>query len=379
MASQRLDKLVSQFNYDLCISVSLIKFNNLVNGISNDYPKYLDLYKDFYRYNPLDEGGRQLSVPNFVKTPENEKKYQQILNAIKIGFSNEILNLIKEIVDEYKYSSQQAVVIITEIRDFLDRYTEEENYNSIYSEAQIKKNVLKSLNLGYMSSYGNNVMGIKPKWTSHHGGHEVNDYLCVLFFNGYYQNSSKKNEELNIRNYSIVYYYLNKFFKPLLFLMGIHENAAIKSNVYFIPEIGTTQVPKLSFCFNFFNKGIFPDDFNIGFIRDYLICIKELLDCIIQVGNDFKNTDNNYVDEYDKKEKEKEKEKEKVNEKMNLLENRLKGVEEKYDILNESFTTTMHEVGILQDNPILSKRGGKKICKSKKRKYIKQNKSRRRY
>ena len=34
------------FNYDLCISVSLIKFNDLVNGISNDYTKYLDLYKE---------------------------------------------------------------------------------------------------------------------------------------------------------------------------------------------------------------------------------------------------------------------------------------------------------------------------------------------
>jgi hypothetical protein len=61
MASQRLDKLASQFNYDLCISDSLYKFNNLVNGISNDYPKYLDLYKDFYRYNPVGEGGGNLA------------------------------------------------------------------------------------------------------------------------------------------------------------------------------------------------------------------------------------------------------------------------------------------------------------------------------
>ena len=373
MASQRLDKLVSQFNYDLCISDSLIKFNNLVNGISNDYPKYLDLYTDYFKYAQLDIPGQpKLSTPNFVKTQENEKKYQQILNAIKIGFSNEILNLIKEIVDEYKYSSQQAVVIITEIRDFLDRYTKEENYNSIYSEAQIKKKILKSLTLGYMSSYGNNVHGIKPKWTSNHGIHEVNDFLCELFFNGYYQNSSIKNEELNIRNYSIVYYYLNKFFKPLIFLMGIHENGAIKFNGYFMPELTENRVPKLSFCFNFLNKTRFPDDFNIGFIRDYLICIKDLLDCIIQVGNNFKNTDNNYVDEDDKKEKEEEKEK------MNLLESRLKGVE-KHDVLNQNITSTIHKVGELQDNPILSKRGGKKICKSKKRKYIKQNKSRRRY
>jgi hypothetical protein len=384
MASQRLDKLASQFNYDLCISDSLYKFNNLVNGISNDYPKYLDLYKDFYRYNPVGEGGRQLSTPNLVKTPENEKKYQQLINIIKIGFSNEILNLIKEIVDECKYSSQQAVFIVTEIRDFLDRYTKEENYNSIYSETQIKKNILKGLNLSYISSYGNNVHGIKPKWTSNNGIHEVSDYLCDLFFNGYYQTSSKnKNEELNIRNYSIVYYYLNIFFKPLLILMGILENGAIKSSVYFIPENGTSSVPKLSFCFNFFNKGIFPDNFNIGFIRDYLICIKELLDYIILVSIDFKNIDNKYVDEDDKKEKEKEKRKEKIN----LLESRLKGVVEKINLLDQNLTTTIHEVGVLQDNPMLykkgdkkgDKRGGKNICKSKKRKYIKQNKSRRRY
>ena len=150
MASQRLDKLVSQFNYDLCISDSLIKFNNLVNGISNDYPKYLDLYTDYFKYAQLDIPGQpKLSTPNFVKTQENEKKYQQILNAIKIGFSNEILNLIKEIVDEYKYSSQQAVVIITEIRDFLDRYTKEENYNSIYSEVAIQKHPFAGLSLSH--------------------------------------------------------------------------------------------------------------------------------------------------------------------------------------------------------------------------------------
>ena len=73
------------------------------------------------------------------------------------------------------------------------------------------------------------------------------------------------------------------------------------------------------------------------------------------------------------------KKKKKEKEKMNLLESRLKDVEEKHDVLNQNITSTIHEVGALQDNPMLSKRGGKKICKSKKRKYIKQNKSRRRY
>lgn len=42
MTSKNLDKLASQFNYNLCISNSLYEFNNLVNGISNDYPKYLE-------------------------------------------------------------------------------------------------------------------------------------------------------------------------------------------------------------------------------------------------------------------------------------------------------------------------------------------------
>ena len=158
--------------------------------------------------------------------------------------------------------------------------------------------------------------------------------------------------------------------------MGIPETREVIIKGLFIPNFeNDIHVPRFGFCFNFLNKTRFPDDFNIGFIRDYLICIKELLDCIIQVGNDFKNTDNNYVDEDDKKEKEKEKEKEK----MNLLESRLKGVEEKHDVLNQNITSTIHEVGVLQDNPIFYKRGGKKICKSKKRKYIKQNKSRRRY
>ena len=64
---------------------------------------------------------------------------------------------------------------------------------------------------------------------------------------------------------------------------------------------------------------------------------------------------------------------------MNLLESRLKGVEEKYNVLNQNLTSTIHEMGELQDNPMLSKRGGKKIVKSKKRKYNKQNKSRRRH
>ena len=65
---------------------------------------------------------------------------------------------------------------------------------------------------------------------------------------------------------------------------------------------------------------------------------------------------------------------------MNLLENRLKGVEEKHDVLSQNITSTIHELGELQDNPMLSKRGGKKIFifKSKKRKYNKQNKSKRR-
>ena len=137
MTSQKLDKLASQFNYDLCISDSLYKFNNLVNGISNDYSKYLDLYKEEIIKQTLTKQVEQFDTR--LRTPEFEKQYQQLINIIKIGFSNEILNLIKEIVDEYKYSSQQAVFIITEIRDFLDRYTKEENYNSIYSEVSIKK------------------------------------------------------------------------------------------------------------------------------------------------------------------------------------------------------------------------------------------------
>ena len=227
-----------------------------------------------------------------------------------------------------------------------------------------------------MADYGNNVRGIKPKWTSHNGNFEINEYLCELFFNGYYHNSTIKNEELNINNYHSVHYYLSKFFKPLIFLMGIPETREVIIKGLFIPNFeNVIHVPRFGFCFNFLNKTRFPDDFNIGFIRDYLICIKELLDCIIQVGNDFKNTDNNYVDEDDKKEKEKEKEKEK----MNLLESRLKGVEEKYNVLNQNLTSTIHEMGELQDNPMLSKRGGKKIVKSKKRKYNKQNKSRRRH
>ena len=371
MTSQKLDKLASQFNYDLCISDSLNKFNNLVNGISNDYSKYLDLYKEEIIKQTLTKQVEQFDTR--LRTPEFEKQYQQLINIIKIGFSNEILNLIKEIVDEYKYSSQQAVFIITEIRDFLDRYTKEENYNSIYSEVSIKKTPLKGLNLGYMTDYGNNVRGIKPKWSSNHGLFEINEYLCELFFNGYYHNSTNKNEELNIKNYQFVHYYLTKFFKPLLFLIGIPETREIILKGLFLPNFeNTIHVPRFGYCFNFFNKTRFPDDFNIGFIRDYLICIKELLECIIRVGDDFKNTDNNYVDEYEDNEKEKEQ--------MNLLENRLKGVEEKHDVLSQNITSTIHELGELQDNPMLSKRGGKKIFifKSKKRKYNKQNKSKRR-
>lgn len=89
MASQRLDKLASQFNYDLCISDSLNKFNNLVNGISNDYTKYLDLYKEELIKLKVDPQNYQ-QFDSILRTTELEKKYQQLINIIKIGFSNEI-------------------------------------------------------------------------------------------------------------------------------------------------------------------------------------------------------------------------------------------------------------------------------------------------
>ena len=176
------------------------------------------------------------------------------------------------------------------------------------------------------------------------------------------------NEELNIENYPFVYYYLIKFFKPLEFLMGMIHKRIFQKRGSFIPTFENyTNVPKLSYCFNFFNKTTFPDEINIEFMRDYLICIKELLDCIIRVDNDFKNTNNNYADEDEEKEK------------INLLESRLKDIEEKHDVLDKNIISTIHEMGVLQDNPMLSKKGGKTIVKSKKRKYNKQNKSRRKH
>ena len=68
MASQNLDKLASQFNYDLCITDSLYKFNNLVNGISNDYPKYLKL----------------MQQNNFI--PMSENTHKEALNILKLNF-----------------------------------------------------------------------------------------------------------------------------------------------------------------------------------------------------------------------------------------------------------------------------------------------------
>lgn len=376
MTSQNLDKLASQFNYNLCISNSLYEFNNLVNGISNDYPNYLDLYKKEIIKYKLNEQNPQFyeQFNTRLRTPEFEKQYQQLLNLIKTEFSNDILNIIKEIVDEYKYSSQQAVFIITEIRDFLDRYTKEENYNSIYSEVAIQKHPFVGLSLRYNGS----------QWITKafNSKFQIYEQFFEVFFVYYYQQSSIKNEELNIENYPFVYYYLINFFKPLEFLMGMIHKRIFEKNGSFIPTFENyTNVPKLSYCFNFFNKTTFPDEINIGFMRDYLICIKELLDCIIRVDNDFKNTNNNYANEDEEKEKINllESRLKDVEEKHDVLDNRLKYVDEKHDVLDQNMISTIRELGTLQDNPMLSKKGGKTIVKSKKRKYNKQNKSRRKH
>lgn len=124
-----------------------------------------------------------------------------------------------------------------------------------------------------------------------------------------------------------------------------------------------------------------PHAINIEFMRDYLICIKELLDCIIRVENDFKNTNNNYANEDEEKEKINllESRLKDVEEKHDVLDNRLKYVDEKHDVLDQNMISTIRELGTLQDNPMLSKKGGKTIVKSKKRKYNKQNKSRRKH
>jgi hypothetical protein len=173
--------------------------------------------------------------------------------------------------------------------------------------------------------------------------------LCEIFINQYYQDSSIKNEGLNIQNYPIVYYYLAIFFKPLVFLIGIHKNLSPAQRLTFLPTIDT-NVPNLSYCFNFFNKNKFQDDFNVSFIREYLVCIKELLDCIILIGNDFQKIDN-----YEEEEKEEEN-------KMKLLEDRIQIVEENQVVLNKNITSTIHDLGELQDN--LNKRGGKKQTNS---------------
>ena len=360
MASQNLDKLASQFNYDLCITDSLYKFNNLVNGISNDYPKYLKL----------------MQQNHFI--PMSENTHKEALNILKIEFSNQILNLIKEIVDEYKYSSQQAVFIITEIRDFLDRYTKEENYNSIYNTETSKLGIIQRFGLSNVERIHR-----QPAWELATSSHirEINDYLSELFFMAYYYgNSSIKNEELNLENYLIVKYYLYKFFKPLLLLIGIFY-----TRVFFLKN-GPGAFPELGLLFNFSNinqpkNNTMPHNLNIEFMRDYLICIKELLDCIIRVDNDFKNTNNNYADEDEEKEKINllESRLKDIEEKHDVLDNRLKYVDEKHDVLDQNMISTIRELGTLQDNPMLSKKGGKTIVKSKKRKYNKQNKSRRKH
>lgn len=392
MTSKNLDKLASQFNYNLCISDSLYEFNNLVNGISNDYPKYLDIYKKEIIKYKLNEQNQQFyeQFNTRLRTPDFEKQYQQLLNLIKTEFSNDILNIIKEIVDEYKYSSQQAVFIITEIRDFLDRYTKEENYNSIYSAvAAIQRHPFAGLALSRN--------GVSQwKTDAYLSKFQIYEHFFEIFFVYYYNLSSIKNEELNIENYPFVYYYLTKFFKPLELLMGIINKRIIEKNSSFIPMFEHyTNVPKLSYCFNFLNKTTFPDEINIGFMRDYLICIKELLDCIIRVDNNFKNTNNNYTNEDEEKEKinlleSRLKDVEEkhdvldyklkdVEEKHDVLDYRLKNVDEKHDVLDQNMISTIRELGALQDNPMLSKKGGKTIVKSKKRKYNKQNKSRRKH
>ncbi len=180
-------------------------------------------------------------------------------------------------------------------------------------------------------------------------------------------------------SYKIVKYYLNKFLKPLLLLIGIFY-----TRVFFFNN--SPDFPELGLLFNFSNinrpkNNTMPHNLNIEFMRDYLICIKELLDCIIQVDNNFKNTNNNYANEDEEKEKINllESRLKDVEEKHDVLDYRLKDVDEKHDVLDQNMISTIRELGALQDNPMLSKKGGKTIVKSKKRKYNKQNKSRRKH
>jgi hypothetical protein len=368
MSSRKINKQATQINYDICIRDSVDKFNMLVSSISNDYSRFLDLHQEDIERLKKPEFTEQLR--GRLRNEEFDKKYQALLKIMQISFSNEILKIITEIADEYKYSLQNAGAHIFQIRNFLDRYTNEENYNRIYSEAAAKKHRLENgFTLG-QSNTSTNIQMYKPKWIVANDYYEITDFLCEIFFNQYYQDSSIKNEGLNIQNYPIVYYYLAIFFKPLVFLIGIHKNLSPAQRLTFLPTIDT-NVPNLSYCFNFFNKNKFQDDFNVSFIREYLVCIKELLDCIILIGNDFQKIDN-YEEEEDEEKK------------IKLLEDRIQIVEKNQVVLTKNITSTIHDLGELQDNR--NKRGGKKQInsyefKSRKQrvKNNNQTKSKRRY
>jgi hypothetical protein len=299
--------------FDLCISNSLAKFNTLIDGISidySDYSKILEKLKDKPRI--LDNG----SLKEIPIDAEFEKTYKTLQDLVKMCFSDCILDVISKFANQYKHNSKKIFPIITEISSYLEKYVDEKNFKNLYKIQKVSGKLISPDTNDFLHHLRTH--GLVQQYFVNHHLVDKNSDFGEVFMNHFFINSKMMDggkTPLNIENMPYANYYISMFFEQLHWLLGVNETMWNKYiNQYgkfktFERKLGADTGFNKCFLFNLtptkggkiiknVNADYDNDDdnykyiFNIQFLREYLICIKDLMDSIINIDVETSALDN---------------------------------------------------------------------------------------
>jgi hypothetical protein len=299
--------------FDLCISNSLAKFNTLIDGISIDYSDYSKTFEKNPVWKPriVDNG----VVKEIPIDAEFEKTYKTLQDLVKMCFSDCILDVISKFANQYKHNSKKIFPVITEISSYLEKYVDEKNFKNLYKIQKVSGKLISPDTNDFLHHLRTH--GLVQQYFVLNNSEGGNVEFGEVFVNHFFINSKMLDggkTNLNIENMPYANYYISMFFEQLHWLLGVNEtnwnNYQKKYGKFKTLErkLGSDIGFNKYFLFNLVSRGgkfinnvnadYDNDDdnykyiFNIQFLREYLICIKDLMDSIINIDVETSALDN---------------------------------------------------------------------------------------